>query len=304
MKNTIFLFAGLTFLTIKNQAQTVTDYEGNLYDTVTIGTQVWLKENLKVTKYNDGTAIPLVTDSAEWSNLTTPGYCWYNNDEAAYKNSYGALYNWFTINSDKLCPSGWHVPSDAEWTQLTIYLGGDSLAGGKLKEIGTTHWNSPNVGATNETGFTAIAGGYRHGSGFFDNLGHDGYWWGSSEHNTANYWQRSIPCYNGYIIREYFGNNYGLSVRCIMNSTTQIHEINNQVKIKIYPNPATDKIYIINTENLNFNIHIYNCAGECVLKSELNSLVNMVDISSLMNGIYIIKLTGVNIMIKQKLIKN
>jgi len=109
---------------------TVTDIDGNVYHIVAIGTQVWMAENLKTTKYNDGTFIPLVTDSTAWGNLSTPGYCWYNNDAATYKNTYGALYNWFTVNTGKLSPKGWHIPSDTEWETLITYLGGESLAGG------------------------------------------------------------------------------------------------------------------------------------------------------------------------------
>ena len=136
---------------------TATDIDGNVYHTVTIGTQIWMVENLKTTRYNDGSPIPFVTDSSSWSNLTTPGYCWYNND-TTNKNTYGALYNWFAVNTGKLAPTGWHVPTDDEWTTLTTYLGGESIAGGKLKETGTTHWRTPNAGATNEIGFTASSG--------------------------------------------------------------------------------------------------------------------------------------------------
>ncbi|MFZ4572381.1 MAG: fibrobacter succinogenes major paralogous domain-containing protein [Bacteroidales bacterium] len=111
---------------------TTTDVDGNLYHSVTIGTQVWMDENLKTTKYNDGSSIPLVTDSIAWINMTTPGYCWYHNNAAAYKNTYGALYNWYAVNTGKLAPTGWHVPTDAEWTILVAYLGGELLAGGRI----------------------------------------------------------------------------------------------------------------------------------------------------------------------------
>jgi uncharacterized protein (TIGR02145 family) len=113
---------GLTRL----QAQTVKDIDGNVYKTVTIGKQVWMAENLKTAKYNDGKTIPLVTDNTEWSNLSAPAYCWYNND-IANKEVYGALYNWYTVNTNKVCPKGWHIPIDAEWTTLTTYLGGEGV---------------------------------------------------------------------------------------------------------------------------------------------------------------------------------
>ena len=194
---------------------TITDIDGNVYHTVTIGTQLWMVENLKTTKFNDNTAIPMVTDSTAWMNLITPGVCWYNNDAGAYKNTCGALYNSFAVNTGKLAPIGWHIPTDAEWTILTTYLGGDSIAGGKLKETGTTHWQSPNTGATNETGFTAIPGGYRTSNGSFSRINYFGYWWSVSEAVTGYVWSRGI--YNNYnnVFRGNVSKNDGFSVRCL-----------------------------------------------------------------------------------------
>ena len=303
MKKIFLLLVGLTFLTFKNQAQTIIDYDGHVYNTVTIGTQTWMKENLKVTKYNDGIVIPLVTDSSAWSNLSTPGYCWYNNDEAIYKNTYGALYNWITVNTGKLCPTGWHVPSDAEWTTLINYLGGDSIAGGKLKETATTHWNYPNAGATNETGFTAIAGGYRHGNGVFDNLGHDAYLYSSTGLSSGNCGHRNITCYNTYVYNESFYKTYGMSVRCLMGQTTQINEINSPQEIKIYPNPVIDRFYINNPKIQELKIQVYNMIGECILQRELDNGTITVDISSFPEGIYVVRVSNKDWTIQQKLIK-
>jgi uncharacterized protein (TIGR02145 family) len=189
----------------------VKDIEGNEYKTIIIGTQTWTAENLKTTKYNDGTAIPNVTDNAAWAALTTAACCWYNNDPGL-KNTYGALYNWYAVNTGKLCPSGWHVPSDAEWTTLTNYLGGYLVAGGKLKETGTTYWQSPNTGATNESGFTARPGGDRYPtSGTFIYLGQHGSWWA-----TDAYAMRSLA----HNLNDVYANTGGMpqsgySVRCL-----------------------------------------------------------------------------------------
>jgi len=162
----------------------VEDIDGNRYNTVKIGSQIWMTENLKTTKYNDGTAIPLVTDNAAWVNLTTPGYCWYNNDYTTYGAVYGALYNWYAVKTGALCPEGWHVPLEEEWTTLTTFLGGESVAGGMMKETGTAHWISPNTGATNESGFTGLPGGYRsHGGGFYS-IGVYGNWWSPGDHSA------------------------------------------------------------------------------------------------------------------------
>ncbi len=160
----------LTFTTPEDhtgETGTVTDIDGNVYQTIGIGSQYWTAENLKTTRFNDGTPIPLVTDNSTWEFLVAPGYCWYNNDEAASKEVYGALYNWYVVVSSKLPPEGWHVSTDAEWTILETFLGGITGAGGKLKETGTDHWLTPNTGATDETGFTALPGGIRAKDGSY-----------------------------------------------------------------------------------------------------------------------------------------
>src|SRR5690554_4690979 len=192
----------------------ITDIDGNTYKTVTIGTQTWMAENLKVTKYNDGIAIPNVTDNTAWSELTTGALCDYDNTPSN-SETYGKLYNWHAVNTGKLCPTGWHVPSDAEWTELTDYLGGTSVVGGKLKETGTTHWNSPNTGATNETGFTALPGGYRFFNGAFDNFGYIGHWWSATEGNTYGAWYRELYFYYSSVYRDYYYKEEGYSVRCV-----------------------------------------------------------------------------------------
>jgi uncharacterized protein (TIGR02145 family) len=198
----------------------LSDIEDNTYKTISIGKQEWMAENLKTTKYDDGTAIPLVTDDIEWINLSTPACCWYNNDAAAYKATYGALYNWYAINTasngDKnVCPSGWHVPNDDEWTILTDYLCGITEAGGKLKETGTTHWISPNNGATNETGFTGLPGGNRDAYGKFFSVGINGYWWSSTEYSREYAMFRSTFYFNSNVVRGHDHKTEGYSVRCL-----------------------------------------------------------------------------------------
>jgi uncharacterized protein (TIGR02145 family) len=191
--------------------------DGETYKTVKIGTQTWMAENLKTTKFNDGTFIPFVTDNTEWSNLTTPGYCWYNNNEAAYKATYGALYNWHTVSTGKLCPTGWHVPSDVEWTTLTSFLGGGSVALDKLKEIGLTHWLTRNTGATNETSFTALPGGYRGYDGTFGGVGDYSGWWSSTELSSASAFAREMG-YGYTDVKRLNGDKLdGFSVRCLQD---------------------------------------------------------------------------------------
>jgi len=200
---------------------TVTDIEGNFYKTVKIGSQWWMAENLKTTRYNDSTTIPLVTDSATWFNLNTPGYCWYNNDSSVYKDTYGALYNWYTVNTGKLAPIGWHIPTNDEWTILINYLGGKDVAGGKMKETGTVHWESPNIEATNESGFTALPGGDRENvigwdSGFeFAGIRVIGTWWTATEYVTTCAWTRHLFSYGPYVGEWDNFKVAGMSVRCV-----------------------------------------------------------------------------------------
>jgi uncharacterized protein (TIGR02145 family) len=202
--------------TNNNPSGSITDKDGNVYTSVTIGTQVWMVENLKTTKYTDNINIPLVTDNTAWANLTSSGYCWYNNDASTYKASYGAIYNWYALSTGKLCPTGWHVPSDAEWTTLTTFLGGENVAGGKLKEAGTTHWLSPNTNATNETGFTALPGGLRgYSNGIFSSIGQYGYWWSSSLDFGNQFFVRNLFNNTVLVWKGASDKQAGLSVRCL-----------------------------------------------------------------------------------------
>ena len=195
--------------------ETVTDADGNVYTAVTVGTQTWMVDNLRTTKYNDGTSIPLVTDNNQWKNLNTAAFCWYNNNAATYKDPYGALYNWFAVNTGKLCPTGWHVPTHAEWTILTEYLGGEVVAGGKLKESGILHWDSPNVDATNESGFSGLPGGGRQ-DGEFLFLGISGSWWSATESNADWAYERGLNYNSGSVFWVSFNpKTNGYSVRCL-----------------------------------------------------------------------------------------
>ena len=191
------------------------DIDGNAYPTITIGTQVWMAENLRVTHYRNGNAIPNVTDNSAWAALTSGAYCWYNNKQGT-NAKYGALYNWYAVNnSHGLCPAGWHVPSDAEWTIFTNYLGGLSVAGGKMKSVSAL-WSSPNTDATNNSGFSGLPGGDRSSeTGGFYNLGGTGYFWSSSQYSTNGAWGRYLYYVSAYVGRSYYNKEDGLSVRCL-----------------------------------------------------------------------------------------
>jgi uncharacterized protein (TIGR02145 family) len=185
------------------------------YESVTIGNQVWMKKNLDVNQYRNGDPIPEVKDSTQWTKLTTGAWCYYNNDSANGK-IYGKLYNWYAVNDPRgLAPDGWHVASDEEWTLLLTYLGGENVAGGKLKEAGTTHWQSPNTGATNETGFSALPSGYHDKVRTFFDIGINGAWWSSTEGGTAEAWFRTLGCIDSYLLRDCFSKRCGFAIRCV-----------------------------------------------------------------------------------------
>jgi len=212
-----------------NDELTVTDIDGNIYNTTTIGEQVWMAENLKVTHYRNGDAITNVTDNNKWFNVTTGAYCRYDNDGIDI-DTYGMLYNWYAVNENRnIAPEGWDIPTDAEWKQLEMYLGMSQTEveniewrgtdeGGKLKVSGTTYWVSPNEGATNESGLSALPGGYRHNEiGVFGDVGRGGYWWSSTEGDSTRAWHRHLGNAHTGIFRRDDEKQNGFSVRCIKN---------------------------------------------------------------------------------------
>jgi uncharacterized protein (TIGR02145 family) len=191
----------------------VTDIDGNFYPSIIINGQEWMQKNLAVTKYRNGDPIPTGLSDATWSSTTSGAYAIYNND-AANNTIYGKLYNWYAVNDSRgLCPTGWHVPSDAEWTTLETSLGGSSVAGGKMKSI--TGWSSPNTGATNESGFSGLPGGYRSYNGTYYGVGNVGLWWSSTEDDSGFSLYRLLPYGDSLVFRDYYDKRAGFSVRCV-----------------------------------------------------------------------------------------
>jgi len=202
----------------ENYAGIVTDIDGNSYTTVAIGSQTWMAQNLKVTHYRDGTPIPREPDPAAWSALRTGAYIEYDLLNVLNAGIYGLLYNFYAVADPRnLCPAGWHVPTHDEYSDMEAYLAGASIAGGKLKETGTTHWQSPNEGATNETGFTALPGGARWGNGAFGDINQHGYWWTSSQpyDETAAYNRTMTYLYTWIAFSTSYKKWNGFSVRCV-----------------------------------------------------------------------------------------
>ena len=221
MKNLLILLFCFGFVISKNFAQkkstieTLTDIDGNVYHSVKIGTQVWMTENLKTTKYRNGDSIILITDKTAWSN-TKKGACCIFLNYPDMGSTYGKLYNWFAVMDRRnLAPEGWHIPTDADWNTLTNFLGSVTSAGGRLKETGTLHWKLPNTGSNNNTKFNALPGGYRNHAGAFFSLGELGIWWSSTGNDIHTAWSRFMSSENSNLDRVNYGKRYGFSVRCV-----------------------------------------------------------------------------------------
>jgi uncharacterized protein (TIGR02145 family) len=237
----IFLCILLTSCEKRNDTipKEVQDIDGNSYAVICFGEQLWMAENLKTTRFNDGSDIPFIPDNQEWSILSTPGYCWYNND-ADNKSEYGALYNWYAVDSCKICPEGWHVPSDEEWTELEIFLenngynydgsidvDNDRKTNNKIGKAmtSTTGWTLSDIegaiGNTdypenkNLTGFNVLPGGYRNASGVFMYLNLSGNCWSTAEYNSASAWYRRFLYDNVEVSKDDHVKRDGFSVRCV-----------------------------------------------------------------------------------------
>jgi uncharacterized protein (TIGR02145 family) len=194
----------------------ITDASGNNYVTIGIGHQTWMAQNLRTTKYNDASDIALEEADSVWQQLTTGAYCWYNNNND-YSANYGALYNWYSVNTGKLCPAGWHVPTEDDFNKLVDYLSGSGTAGGLLKQTGFTYWNNPNKGATNQYGFNGYGGGMRDKEAVYDFMKTTGNWWSASQYSTLTSSYFSLHYQYTNTFQNYLNKKTGLSVRCVKN---------------------------------------------------------------------------------------
>ncbi len=222
MKMVVYLLAVIILITAcdKNSdsgpVSPLTDIDGNGYDTLKIGLLFWMKQNLTTSHYRNGDPIPEITSTSLWSTITSGAWCWYNNDSVTYAAVYGKLYNWYAVNDPRgLAPEGWHVPGDQEWLELSLSLGGDLVSGGKLKESGTSHWTTPNTGATNSSGMSLLPGGYRGDGGAFENIGINGIWWSSTGNVASDAYCRFLSYMNTNFFIDDAALRSGYSVRCI-----------------------------------------------------------------------------------------
>jgi uncharacterized protein (TIGR02145 family) len=293
MKKELLLFIVITLFIIRVQSQTVTDIDGNVYNTVTIGNQIWMKENLRVTHSNDGGEIQNITDSIDWAYMPQPAFCNYNND-TNIANEYGILYNWYAVGMlNSLCPLGWHVPSQNDWVDIETYLGGDSIAGGKMKETGNSHWQNPNIGATNSSDFLALPGGKRI-QGTFSSIGFTGYWWSITDAGPHTAWMVYISNSGEKLYMNAYGQNDGLSVRCLCDSAANsINEINFNKDLRISPNPFSQSTQItLNHTYHNIALAVYDIQGKLLLQQQYKDCDKIqLSRNQLSNGLYFLKLT-------------
>jgi uncharacterized protein (TIGR02145 family) len=276
---------------LNGSAVRVTDIDGNVYNTVIIGEQVWMAGNLKTTKYCNGDLIGTTTPaSLNIISESSPKYQWAQDGIESNVAAYGRLYTWFAVNDNRnICPTGWHVPLDAEWTILTDYLGGLNISGDKLKESGYAHWLSPNTDATNETGFTALPGGNRFSTGLFGGIGIDGQWWSSTEVSMGNARIRGMGNNSSAVYGSDNDKRSGYSVRCLLGVLpTGIDNMQTE-EISVFPNPVSG---VLNIEYKNDNIksiNILNSQGGLLAKEKAVTPRQQLDFSNYKSGLYILE---------------
>ena len=294
----------------KNMAQTATDRDGNVYQSIQIGNQIWMKENLKVKHYLNGDSINEVKDSNAWIAQNTGAWCTFNN-LARVGNTYGLLYNGFTITDPRgLAPKGWHIPSEAEWQALEMFLGMSSATsklsdwrgsneGAMLKETDTMHWIWPTGNAaSNSSGFTALGSGWRNhfnpaGYTSFINLRNTGQWWTSSAYGT-DLWMRNLCVYHTDVYRTHYPKQHGCAIRCIKDSPSSIKQEQNPEAFILFPNPASNDLNIqVNTAE-NYTLCLFDAQGQMVLSQELISGLNLINISNIKPGLLTAQMSDKN----------
>jgi len=304
MKGTIILVLVFTFLMQPSFAQTVTDIDGNSYNTVTIGTQIWMKENLKTTRFNNGDSISTI--SLPIYNDSNAVYQWAYNEDSLNTAEYGRLYTWFVVvDSRNVCPAGWHVPADTEWISLANFLGGDSIAGDKMKEAGTMHWSVSSSSVTNSSDFTALPGGQRGNPAGFANLNTFGNFWTSSSWGSLIFpraYVYHLKSNSSALSQSVAVANCGFSIRCMMNVATNVNQVLPEENFQIYPNPTKGIFNILSLKHKAYAISIYTNEGVLVHQLKSTDKLTTLDISPLAKGIYILKIKSPDFTIDKKII--
>ncbi len=305
LRTTLF-WSGLSLLPSSwARAQTVTDIDGNVYNTVTINGRVWMSENLATSRYQDGTPINLVSNNTTWNNQISSGArCFFWNDSALVAADYGTLYNWNVVNNPlNVCPQGWHVPSDAEYNEMTIFLdptvspnagavgpGTGTDIGTQLKEAGETHWDFGNTG-TNSSGFTARGSGYRRPDGTFVYLNSFAYFWTSTYGQQSKAWIRSVNFNDPTIARFILDRVNGASIRCVADISTGDEEGSYDEMLRFFPNPASGDVVIAGLPAGIVDLVISDATGKQVRRQQLNLADRKISVTDLAQGMYVLAAT-------------
>jgi len=283
-----FLLHSFLFCQTPIAGNGIMDIDGNNYNSVIYPNgQEWMTENLKTGRFSNGDEITYSEQSLDWQTLNAAAYSYYNHDESS-KNIFGNLYNWFTtIDERNVCPSGWHVPTDNEWTALTDVYGGNGVAGGKMKVEDTLLWQAPNLGATNESLFSALPAGCRYDGGNFSNIEKYSYWWTSTQLDNQFCWYRSAFYNSDNLVKNYTTKTTGFSIRCVKNQLASNDSKINNLELEIFPNPFTD-IVTINSSNEIQNLTLTDSRGKIIKTFSLQSENHQLSLQSLESGVYFI----------------
>ncbi len=306
MKNRLYFIAILSLISLKSNAQTITDIDGNSYNTVTIGTQTWMQENLRTTRFNNG--VEIMTTSLPVSNDTTALYQWAYNEDTNNISEYGRLYTWNITNSNhNVCPVGWKVPDNSDWETLRDFLGGEWIAGGKMKETGTTHWVVTDSTVNNSSGFTGLGSGFRGNPLGFNHLGQRGFFWSSTPAGIVGNFPRgyvySLTAPDNTFLYSVAVAQNGNAIRCIEGVKTSTEHSSFQNDIQIFPNPAKDRMIISFEATGNYHLSIYDMMGNTLYEQELVDKINDLDIAFLPKGTYLIQLIAKHHIASYKFIK-
>jgi uncharacterized protein (TIGR02145 family) len=282
-------FFSFTFLAqFPTSGTGVFDFEGNFYTTIILDNeQEWMAENLKSKVFSNGDSIQNLVQNNAWQVANTAAYSTYN-ENLINTTVYGTLYNWFvTIDERNVCPSGWHVPSDNEWTDYSDLLGGNGVAGGKMKIQDTLFWKAPNLGATNESLFSGLPAGYRYNGGNFANIEKYAYWWTSTQLDNQFGWYRSTNYLSDNLVKNYETKQAGYSIRCLKNQVISIELKDKDLSFSVSPNPFTENI-TIKTKEIGKTLLLQNIHGETIKTILLNSTSELIALEHLSKGIYFI----------------
>lgn len=293
----ILFFSSLFIFPAQAQTDSITDLDGNVYQTIAIGTQWWMAENLKVTKYSNGDSIPYLKQADDWAIAEAGAYCFYAN-RSTFIDMYGMLYNWYTASDERgVCPAGWHVSTDEDWITLEKYLGMSEAETERM-----TAWRGTDEGnklkdesfeGNNSSGFTALATGYRDPEGVFKAMGTDNDYWTSTPYDNQGNTEgvlHGLLNSKSTVVRNFHVPGYGFCIRCVKDDPVGIKNKKTESGMQVFPNPAVDQLYVRNATGNQLTIR--NLAGQVVLDEELSSQKHLVDMSGLCGGTYLVSITG------------